>query len=184
MLIKCLIGPVIALAMASPVMAQTAPAPCVLVMGGSIQDTGNPKNNDFWLKVDQAVTDDLTARLKTGGYAVQSVFESSTTPDHSMKVAISGLNATGCSEVIQVATALTSQDGHKLDTWGFGVVIMRYDKTELAKATQYTAVGAYSKDYSYPATTEVFQTLGMDDVAAQMITDMEAGGVLAKFKAQ
>lgn len=185
MFIKWLAGSLVALALASPAIAQTTErGACVLLMGGSIQDTGNPENNDFWFTVNRTVTTDLGERLKAGGYVLQAKFGRSMSSDDSMKLAVRGSTESGCDEIIQVANVVSSAGGSKLDTFGFSITVMHFDQRTEDGATLYTAASDFSKDYTYPATPEVMKTLSMDSVAAQIISDMEASGVLATFKAK
>lgn len=183
MFVKWLAGSLVALALAAPAVAQTTESgACLLLLGGSIQDTGNPENNDLWLTVNRTVTTNLGKRLKAGGYALRAMFGKSMSSDDSMKLAVRGSNESGCSKVIQVASVVTSADGSKLDTFGFSIVVVHFDKSIEDGATHYVTVGDFSKIYSYPATPDVMKTLSMDSVAAQIVTDMEADGVLAAFK--
>lgn len=185
MFIKWLAGSVVALALASPAIAQTTDGgACLLLLGGSIQDTGNPENNDFWFTTNRAVTTDLGQRLKAGGYVLQAKFGKSTSSDASLKLAVRGSTQSGCDEIIQVASVVTSASGSKLDTFGVSIMVMHLDKSMDGGDTLYKVVSDFSRDYMYPATVEAMKTVTMDSIAARAFSDMEASGVLARFKAQ
>lgn len=185
MFIKWLAGSLVALALASSATAQTTEGgACLLLLGGSIQDTGNPENNDFWFTTNRAVTSDLGKRLKAGGYVLQAKFGKSMSSDVSIKLAVRGSTESGCDEIIHVASVVTSAGGGKLDAFGVSIMVMHLDKSMDGGDTLYKVVSDFSKDYMYPATEEAMKTVTMDSIAAKAFSDMEASGVLAKFKAQ
>jgi len=186
MFIKYLAGSLIALALASPVLAQTEPAaggPCALVLGGGYELTADSSANDTWLQVNKAVADELSATLSQRGYNVREQFTASTSSDDSLKIAVKASNDTGCSEVIQLTNFLKDPpDAISPGKFGFAANVVHFDIQHPAGYTSYNPVADYAKSYEYPRTIEVFQTLSMSDVAAKIADDLEASTVLAGMK--
>ena len=186
MFLKYLAGSLIALALASPAMAQTQPpagAQCAVVLGGGYELTADSSANETWLQVNKAVSDDLSAILSQRGYTVREQFAASTSSDDSLKIAVKASNDTGCSEIIQVTNFLKAPpDAISPGKFGFAANLFHFDIQHTPGFTSYNPVADYAKSYEYPRTIEVFQTLSMADVAAKIADDLEASNVLAGMK--
>ncbi len=195
MFIKFLAASVLALAMASPVLAQSGAsaeaqpaspsgAPCVLLFGGAYQATNNALINGLTLKMNAAVNDDLSARMKGGGYTIYDFFRESTSADETDKLVVEGISKSKCPEIVQLASTLSNPpDANSPGGFGFSVLVFHLEKQSGGDGQHFRVVGDFQKDYEYLRTEEVLKTLAMDDVAERILGDIEASGTLAKMKA-
>jgi CheY-like chemotaxis protein len=178
------------LAGAAQAEAVAAPAPppahCVLLVGGGIPVTPDPKVNAFWLAVNRVLSADIQTDLALKGYVVDGMVADSPDRDQRLAAVTKQLVQDGCEKAVQVSIALTgaADKPDVTSAFEFGIMVFHLNITDVpGKAMKSVRIaGDYSKSYTYPLTTAVMDKLSMITLSAQIASDLDDAKVLPLAK--
>ena len=165
-----------------PVAPPPAPAHCVLLVGGGVPVTPDPKVNAFWLEVNRVLSADLQTALAQKGYVVDGMVADSPDRDQRLTAVAKQLAQDGCEKAVQVSVALTgtAEQPDVTTAFEFDIMVFHLNITDVPgkpmKAVH--VAGDYAKAYPYPLTKETMDKLSMLTVSAQITADLDAAKVL------
>jgi hypothetical protein len=166
---------------AASVAAMTDPRGCALVLGGGGAVFDGKEANDFFRKINTAVTDDVFQFLTMNGFRVEKMFldaQESSGEGRGVQ-ALVNMRRLRCSKLVQVSHFM---DGPKTARqFGFVVTVMAAapgDRTQGGR--MFTLKGLHEKRYAYPLTKETISTLHASDIANQIGADLADTALLTK----
>ena len=165
-----------------PVAPPPAPAHCVLLVGGGVPVTPDPKVNAFWLAVNRVLSSDVQADLAKKGYVVDGMVADSPDRDQRLKAVAKQLAQDGCEKAVQVSIALqgTPDKPDVTEAFAFDIMVFHLVITDVPGQPMKSirVAGDYRKTYPYPLTKETMDKLSMLTVSAQITADLDAAKVL------
>ena len=163
-----------------------APTACVLVVGGGIPVTPDPKVNSFWLAVNKVVSADVQSELTRRGYAADEIIADSPDPRQRLAAVTRQLTQDRCEKAIQVSVALVgaAETPDVAASFEFDILVFHLDISDVPgkPMKQVRLAGDYRKAYAYPLTKQVMDTLSMTQVSARIAGDIDAAKVLPLAK--
>ena len=143
--------------------------------------------NQRWFKINSVISNDLAEDLQQKGYRIERMIVDIRSNEQ-MRTALGiELAKKGCNKFIQVSHGLEGipEGGGVASYFKFTVTVMGLSKGVAAAngGTMTMITGGFHKDYRYPLTTQVMQTLSMSGVARQIADDIDASGQINKAPA-
>lgn len=155
--------------------AQKTPE-CLILLGGGGMVFSNEAMNNMWFKINSGLSTHIADDLEKNGYKVERlIVDIRDNPDR-LKALSSKVTETKCTKIVQVSNSLSGVAGGGIAKFFvFNISVLSVDESAINAKI-------YNKDYSFPLTKEVMETLSMSSLAQRISDDIDASHAINKVQ--